>query len=280
MRRRFVAVGLVLTALFLLPASASGVWGGSVDQPPNYPNVGAMYFDYDGTGPYVDGLVCSGSYAGPSKTGANDVFLLAGHCLPSPADGISASDLYVSFSNNASVSDTHVAVTSPIQVVSYHQMPGFGHDQGDFHDLGVLLLPPGSHGSLTPVQLAPPGFLDGLKDQGALKFRSVTLVGYGFTPIWEPAGKTDFAFDGKRKVGSSVVIGLAKAYVRLSQNNGVGTGSGQCVGDSGSPQIDTATGKVISVTSGGNGQCNSNNYNYRVDTAVARGFLDDFLNLQ
>jgi Trypsin len=280
MKRRSLAAGLVLAALLLLPASASGVWGGQLDT--THSNVGAMYFDYpreDGSGPLVDGLICSGSYAGPSKTGANDVFLLAGHCLPSPEDGISASDLYVSYSNNAGVTDTHVPVSSPIQVASYHQMPGFGHDLGDLHDLGILLLPRGSAGSLTPVQLAPAGYLDTLKQQGTLNFRSVTLVGYGVTPDWETPGPTGFAFDGQRKTGSSVITGLGKAFVRLSQNNGIGTGSGLCFGDSGSPQFDAATNRVISVTSGGNGQCNANNYDYRVDTPQARAFLGEFLNL-
>ena len=33
------------------------------------------------------------------------------------------------------------------------------------------------------------------------------------------------------------------------------------------------------MTSGGNGQCNSNNQNYRVDTPLARQFLGQFLTL-
>ena len=278
MTRRLAAVALVVTAL-LLPASASGVWGGPLDSA--HPQVGAMYYDYEGTGdPRIDGLICSGSFAGDSKSGQNDVFLLAGHCLPSAEDGIPAGDLYVSFSSNASVTDTHDLVSDPIQVQSYHQMPGFGHDLGDLHDLAILLLPKDSvPSSLAPVQLAPAGFLDGLKKQGTLNFREVDLVGYGVTPVWEPAGPTTFGFDGKRRSGTSIITGLGKAFVRLSQNNGIGTGSGLCFGDSGSPQIDAATNRVISVTSGGNGQCNANNHDYRVDTPQARGFLGEFLNL-
>jgi hypothetical protein len=278
MARRLAAALLALSAL-LLPASASGVWGGTLDT--THPQVGAMYYDYEGTGqPRIDGLVCSGSFAGDSKTGQNDVFLLAGHCLP-PADlGIPAGDLYVSFSNNASVTDTHDLVSSPIQVQSYVQMPGWGHDLGDLHDLGVLLLPKDSvPGSLSPVQLAPGGYLDSLKAAGTLNFRPVTIVGYGVVPNWDDPGPTTFDFDGTRKVGTSIITGLGKAFVRLSQNNGIGTGSGLCFGDSGSPQFDSATSLVISVTTGGNGQCNANNYDYRVDTPQARAFLGQFLNL-
>jgi hypothetical protein len=278
MTRTLVAVAFGLAAL-LIPASASGVWGGALDT--THPQVGAMYYDYEHTGhPRIDGLICSGSYAGESKNGQNDVFLLAGHCLPPPAFGIPASDLYVSFSNNASVADTHDLVSDPIQVQSHHQMPGFGHDLGDLHDLAILLLPKDSvPASLTPVQLAPAGFLDELKSEGTLKFRVVDIVGYGVTPIWEQAGPTVFAFDGKRKSGTSIIIGLGQAFVRFSQNDGIGTGSGLCFGDSGSPQIDHATNRVVSVTTGGNGQCNANNYNYRVDTPQAREFLGQFLNL-
>lgn len=276
MLRTLIALPLVLVAL-LLPAGASGVWGGALDT--THPQVGAMYFDYEGTGnPRIDGLICSGSFAGDSKNGQNDVFLLAGHCLPPAELGIPAGALYVSFSNNASVTNTHDLVSSPIQVQSYHQMPGFGHDLGDLHDLGILLLAKDSvPGSIAPVQLAPVGFLDSLKSQGTLKFRQVDIVGYGVTPIWEPAGPTGFAFDGKRRSGTSIIIGLGKAFVRFSQNDGIGTGNGLCFGDSGSPQIDQATNRVISVTSGGNGQCNANNYNYRVDTPQAKEFLGQYL---
>ena len=102
MKRILSAFVLVLAAL--VPASASGVWGGTLDTA--HPQVGAMYFDYADTNvPTIDGLICSGSYAGTSRNGLNDVFLLAGHCLPGPQDGIAAGDLYVSFNSNATASD-------------------------------------------------------------------------------------------------------------------------------------------------------------------------------
>ena len=277
MLRKLLALAVVLA---VLPASAWAVWGGTLDTA--HPQVGAMYFDATGL-PEVDDLVCSGSYAGESKDGLNDVFLTAGHCLP-PAGAIDAGDLYVSFDNNASVTNIAGPVPSPIQVVSYHQMPGFGHDLGDLRDLGILLLPDDSvPGSLTPVQLPPAGYLDTLKAQGDLKFKIVDIVGYGVTPIWEPAGPTVFGFDGKRREGTSVVTGLTNAFVRYNQQrNGIGTGSGLCFGDSGSPQLEELSAgvyRVISTTTGGNGQCNANNLNYRVDTPQAREFLGGFLNL-
>ncbi|HYI74234.1 MAG TPA: hypothetical protein VEW90_03115 [Gaiellaceae bacterium] len=283
MKRMLAALVLVLAAL--VPASASGVWGGTLDTA--HPQVGAMYFDYADTDlPTIDGLICSGSYAGTSRSGLNDVFLLAGHCLPGPQDGIAAGDLYVSFNSNATASDISDPVSGAIQVVAYHQMPGFGHDRGDLHDLGILLLPLGSVNTsipgpdVSPVQLPPAGHLDALKAAGTLNFRTVDLVGYGVIPIWEEKGPTGFFFDGKRRTGTSVVTGLGKSTVKYNQNrNGIGSGSGLCFGDSGSPQLDRGTLLVLSVTSGGNGQCNANNSNYRVDTSQARAFLGQFLAL-
>ena len=280
MKRILSAFVLVLAAL--VPASASGVWGGALDTA--HPQVGAMYFDFDGDGLFVEDLGCSGSYVGESQDGLNDVFLTAGHCLPPPG-AVDPTDLYVSFSNNGAVANVETTpVASPIQVVSYHQMPGFGHDFGDLRDLGVLLLPDDSvPASITPVRLPPAGYLDTLKAQGALKFKEFEIVGYGVTPIWEPAGPTQFAFDGKRREGTSLVTGLTKAFVRFNQNrHGIGTGNGLCFGDSGSPQLEElepGVYRVVSTTTGGNGQCNANNLNYRVDTQQARAFLEQFLTL-
>ena len=164
MNRRLLFLGLVVA--LLLPASAVAVWGGQVDSA--HPQVGAMYFDFEGNGePVIDGGICSGSFAGESKDGRHDVFLTAGHCMPPPELGIEPGDLYVSFSSNASAGSTSDPVEDPIQVEAYYQMPGFGHDFGDPHDLGVLLLPDDSvPGSIMPVSLAPAGYLDSLRGAG------------------------------------------------------------------------------------------------------------------
>jgi hypothetical protein len=275
MTKALAALMLALAAL-LLPAGASGVWGGTLDT--THPQVGAMYVDFDGSGTWtLDELVCSGSYAGTARNSANGVFLTAGHCIPPAELGIPAAALRVSFSNNASAASLDTQISNPISVASYHQMPGFGHDLGDFHDLGILLL--NGAPAASPVQLAPAGFLDTLKSQGTLNFRVVDLVGYGVTPDWDSPGPTTFGSDGKRRSGTSVVTGLGKGFLKLKQNNGIGTGSGLCFGDSGSPQIDHATQRVVSVATGGNGQCIAISINYRVDTPQARAFLGQFLNL-
>lgn len=219
----------------------------------------------------------SGSHAGTHY--GHDVFLTAGHCSPPAEFEIPAAALAVSYDTDASD-----GVASPIQVEEYHVMPGFGRDLGDLRDLGVLLLPAGSvdaaFGPPPPVQLPPAGHLNDLKRAGDLQFRVVEIVGYDVTPVWRTAGPTTFDFDGIRRTGTSLITGLRKSNVLFNQNrNGIGTGSGVCFGDSGSPQLDQGTLMVMSVTNGGNGQCNANNYNCRVDTPVARDFLGQFIEL-
>jgi len=266
---------LVFAVALLLPASALAVWGGAPDGD-GHPSVGAMYFDFDGSGTIeFYELICSGSYAGPSIDGQHDVFLTAGHCPPPAEAGIPAFLLHVSFDN-----DGKDGFDSLIPAEEYHVMPGFGHDLGDLRDLGVLLLPAGSV-DVPAVELPPANYMKQLKRNGELKFRTVDIVGYGVTPVWDLPGRTFFDFDGERKAGTSVIAGLVKSNVRYHQNpnSAVSTGSGVCFGDSGSPQLDEGTLTVLSVTSGGNGQCIGSNYNYRVDTELAREFLSQFLAL-
>lgn len=271
--RRVALLAAVLAVA--LPSAALAVWGGQQDFA--HPGVGAIYFDFSGDGAITaDELICSGSYAGRSNRGTSDVFLTAGHCLP-PADaGIPANEVFVSFDG-----DGRDGVSGLMALSSYHQMPGFGHDSGDLHDLGILLLPAGTVPAGTPaVRLPRAGYLDELKQAGTLKFRVADLVGYGVIPLWELTGRLQFSFDGVRRSGTSTIIGLDKANLHFTQNqNGNGTGTGLCFGDSGSPQLERGTLLLLSVTSGGNGQCNSNNQNYRVDTPLARAFLGQFLNL-
>lgn len=272
--RVLVAAGALLVGA---PTSAVAVWGGVPDGE-DHPSVGAMFGDFDEDGTISsDELVCSGSFAGTH--GDHDVFLTAGHCLPPPEFDFPPEALSVSFDP-----DLRDGVASPIVVEEYHVMPGFGHDRGDLKDLGVLLVPAGSvdaaFDSPPPVQLPPEGHLDDLKRDGELQFRTVEIVGYGVTPVWEPPGPTTFEYDAIREAGTSIITGLRPANVLYNQNpHGIGTGSGVCFGDSGSPQLDVGTLTVISVTSGGNRHCNAHNYNYRVDTPAAREFLGEFIAL-
>jgi hypothetical protein len=265
-----------VAALVLVPAvPASGAWGGTLDGN-GHPMVGAMYADFNGDSVITwDELVCSGSYAGPSKDGQHQVFLTAGHCVAwTPLEGIDT--LWVSFDDDPQEGDG--IPEGLISTDEFFWDPRFGHDFGNYYDSAVLLLPLGSVGGGIPaVQLPPPRYLDELKATGELKGMEVELVGYGVVPVWQQAGGTQYQFDGVRRVSTSKVIGLTQAWLKLLQNpNATGLG-GLCFGDSGSPQFVPGSLMIVSTTTGGNPNCNANDSNYRLDTPGAQEFLGQFL---
>ena len=275
MRKYIFTVLLVLILSLSFVSNGLAISNGEPDGN-QHPMVGAMFADFDGDG-IISGfeLICSGSYAGASVDGQYDVFLTAGHCLAFlPFFGIT--QVYVSFDNEVLDEDGPAGL---IASVEFHWDPAFGHDSGDLHDLGVILLPVGSVTGIQPVQLPPPGYLDTLKKSGALKDITVENVGYGVVPIWKQPGGTQFSFDGVRRTALSPVKGLTKSTVLYLLNNDATGLGGPCFGDSGSPQFIAGTTTIISTTSGGDVNCRSHNYNYRLDTSAARAFLGHFLPL-
>jgi hypothetical protein len=260
----------------LIPAaSVFAAWGGEPDGN-QHPMVGAMYVDFNGNGS-IEGfeLVCSGSYAGPSADGNYDVFLTAAHCV-APAEALGITQAYVSFDNEVLDADGPANV---IPSVGYDWDRRFGHDQGDLHDLGVILLPAGSVIGIGPVELPPEGYLDDLKSAGILKDTAIELVGYGVVPVWKQPGGTQTFFDGVRRTSAGTIKGLTQAWLLFNQNHDATGEGGLCFGDSGSPQFVAGTTMIVSTTTGGDPNCRANSYNYRLDTEEARAFLGQYLNL-
>lgn len=267
-----VLIGLLLGALAAAPVWAA--WGGQADGD-RHPMVGALFFDWVADGEIAAyELSCSGSYAGVSKDGLHDVFLTAGHCVAFPPS-IGTLPAYVSFDDDLFTD----GISGLIAAESYVQDPAFGHDAGDLHDLGVVLLPRGSVIGIEPVVLPSAGYMDELLRRAALKDLDVEAVGYGVIPMWQQRGGTQFEWTGLRNMAKTNVKGLTQADILYNQNaNATGDG-GVCFGDSGSPQFIAGSPMVISVTSGGDGNCRAHNYNYRLDTPQARSFLGQFLDL-
>lgn len=275
MRRIVLVVAALALVLAFVPGAALGAWGGSPDGN-GHPMVGMMYADFNGDGTITfDEGACSGSYAGPSRDGRSQVFLTAGHCVAwAPGAGIDT--FWVSFDADPA-SRAGGIPDGLIEATSFVWDMRFGHDRGNLYDSGVLLLPAGSVTGIEPVLLPPAGYLDDLKASGDLKGKVLELVGYGVVPTWHQPGGTSFAWDGQRRASSSVAIGLTAAYLRLLQQpNATGLG-GVCFGDSGSPQFVPGTRMIVSTTTGGNGNCNSYNIDYRLDTPGAREFLGQYL---
>ena len=130
----FLVVGLF--AYSVAWAISNGVPDGN-----GHPAVGALYIDFDGDGTITgDELLCSGSYVGRTKDGANDAFMTAGHCV-AYAVANDITQMYVSFDTKAFDPYGPVGV---IASVAFYFDPSFGHDIGNWFDFGIVLLPAGS----------------------------------------------------------------------------------------------------------------------------------------
>ncbi len=241
-----------------------------------HPAVGALYIDFDGDGTITgDELLCSGSYVGRTKDGANDAFMTAGHCV-AYAVANDITQMYVSFDTKAF--DPYGPVGVIASVVFYFD-PSFGHDIGNWFDFGIVLLPAGSVVGIQPVTLPTAGYLEALTHAGAIKQLDVESVGYGVVPIFnQPHGPTA-TYDGVRRAVSTNIKGLTKSWVKYNENYVATGGGGTCFGDSGSPQYIAGTHTVISITSIGDILCRATESNTRLDTVYARQFYGQFINL-
>jgi hypothetical protein len=257
MKIRVLLAAFGCTLLLAAPAQAisNGVLDGN-----GHPYVGAVVYEFDGE----KSVGCSGTLISAT------VFLTAGHCLaglPPTYSGLS-----VSFS-----SDTFAALND-IPAVAFHVMPGFGHDLGDLKDLAVIILPAGSTAGITPAVLPTAGLLGQMAANGGLVGTSFDNVGYGVHPAWKKAPPS-FGFDGKRWFSTSPFQGLTKTWLKLLMNNDATGEGGVCYGDSGSGHFLPGTNRIVATTTGGDAVCRAESYNYRLDTAVARAFLDDYVTL-
>ena len=98
---------------------------------------------------------------------------------------------------------------------------------------------------------------------------TVTNVGFGYYERQTGNGQPRFLYDGVRRASTSIVKNVTQSLIR--------TGSGVCFGDSGGPRFDGQT--LVAVTSSGDAACAGMSTSYRIDTPVARAFLDDFITL-
>jgi hypothetical protein len=230
-----------------------------------FTNVGALLFDFDDNGLITgDDALCSGSLISPT------VFLTAGHCVSFFEPG---AQLYVSF--NADLFDHPLKV---IAAKEFHFDPQFGHDNGDLHDLAVVILPTGKTKGIQPLELPQQGLLDHLSAQGGLNGQIFVNVGYGVDATQR--GVPGFTFDGVRKTSNSLFQALEPAWLWLSMNqNRTGEG-GDCFGDSGSPKFfEGNTNLIVATVTTGDRFCRATSKDYRLDTEAARTFLGQFVAL-
>ena len=260
MRRMLIRLAIMATVL-TLTGSALAITFGQLDGN-RHPNVGALiYENEDGE----RGILCSGTLIEP------DVFMTASHCtafLESIA--VEPDDVWVTF-------DPTFDEASPLLPGTYHTHPEFGFSGpggfSDPHDIAVVTLDAPAAG-ITPARLPTLNQLNGM----ALKTQRFVAVGYGAVREDKRKGPASLFFDGQRRFAEQSFNALGKTWLHLSMNPSTGSG-GTCFGDSGGPHFIGTSDVVASITVTGDRFCRATDVTYRVDTASARAFLDDFVDL-
>jgi hypothetical protein len=255
-----IVISIVMFAVFPALAITYGELDGN-----NHPNVGVVIYQDNGG----KAVLCSGTLISPT------VFLTAGHCTAYlSALGIDPSKVWVSFDQ---VFDPISSIL--ISVNTYYTNPAYySRSFANQSDLAVIILGNEPDG-ITPATLPALGLLDELGPRG-LRNQQFTTVGYGDIQPSIGHGPPIFNSSGIRRVATSAFNALNKHWLRLSGNNATDNG-GTCFGDSGGPNflVDGSGEILVAITVTGDAMCLATNVDYRLDTAAARSFLKEFIEL-
>jgi hypothetical protein len=249
-------------ALAVGASPAGAITGGQPDGT-RHPAVGALVGFFPPAGQEI--AYCSGTLISPT------VFLTAAHC------GFLGTAVQVSF-------DETYTPASPTVTGTFHAHPGFrpgtnAQGQNSFDIAAVVLDTPVT--GVTPARLPTAGLLDQMKADGTLNQGTLfTSVGYGDSGFVNgPGGQTTTHLQA-RHFAVGAFNSLTANFLHLTQNSGNG---GTCDGDSGGPNFLGAgaaeTTIIAGVTVTGDTHCKSTNVDFRLDTPVARNFLDDYVSV-
>lgn len=248
--KRLLLVAVI--AVVALTASVAAITYGYPDGN-RHPNVGALVGKFtSGTFPY-----CSGTLISPT------VFVTAAHC------DIGRTRVAVTF-------DSEFSSHAKLHAGTFYGDPRYTWKQDDPHDLAVVVFDKPVNG-IIPARLPYAGQLETLTQ--ADRF---TVVGYGGQePVNQPGGPV-IAYYDNREYAVASFNALNSAWLRLSQNPATDD-AGACYGDSGGPNFlgagATETDIIAGTTITGDVFCKATNVTYRLDTAAARSFLGQFVQL-
>jgi len=276
----------VITSLVLLVLALSLTIGifpvqaitwGIEDTTNIYKNVGTIVYHHLIRDDYF--LLGSGTLVYKGNGNSDGVvFLTAAHCTYylewARGEGVIGS-VYVSFHPSNPLDDsTWYAVTEIHSHTTYNPIT-------NRPDVGVLILDEGVKG-ITPATLPKEGFLDDLRRERTLRPKDstgayFTVAGYGGVLEWPPPVIT---YPDTRSYAYSQFQALLKTQLLLSQNYARGDNGGACFGDSGGPvfwepSVDDRT--LVAVTSWGDANCIAAGFYYRIDTAEALNFINQYI---
>ncbi len=257
-------IGLLATAVMTLALTtpALAISYGQIDSNNTYKNTGALIGETD------DGLFifCSGTLISPT------VFLTAAHCVD---DGAT---MWVSF--DLTIPENADGTVNVRALKTFYEGTAFAHPDfaccgaNDTFDIAVIVFDRAVRG-ITPATLPT---LNLLSNMTASQLKSATFVaaGYGTVRETKQGAFQPLFWDPTRRFATQTANSLSGAWFTLSMNQATGDG-GTCYGDSGGPHF--LGDVVVSLTVTGDVWCKATDKTYRVDTAVARDFLDDFVTL-
>lgn len=256
MRRSILVTGLAALVLSLTQPAGAIVYGEPTG-PGRYTNVGSMVVEWEGE--LIEG--CTGTLI------AEGVFLTASHCL---VLGFPIEDIYLSFAHDLDgpSDDEIVDPTLLIQVDEVVVHPGFGHDQANPFDVGVILFDDDT--GLEPAAIADVGYWDGLEPRS----QRFTAVGYGGVRSTNRGGPAGITYNLERRYAEQGFLSMQKAWLTLSMNLSTGSG-GTCYGDSGGPHFHGDT--IVSITVTGDAVCKASDKTYRLDTPWVHEFLEPWI---
>ena len=230
--------------------------------------MGHVRFTSDGTR-----FRCSGTLI------SKRVVLTAGHCTEGPATGV-----YVSFDDQLhpdplapGISAAEKAAREAFYIKgTAHPDPGWDGKLSfsQQHDQGVVVLDQAATTkwpSITPAPLLPVGFLDA--NQGALKNKTFTLVGYGVD-----IGAKKEQIVNQQRMSTTAPLKSVQTEVVTFQKGSKDSkaGGGSCFGDSGGGaffnQIVLGDASYVNSLT-----CNATGSYQRVDTPYSRAFLNSWI---